>query len=140
MHKILDQQRPWNSPEIDSLHQKVSKEGGWCEGSSSKSARWWSTSRRLGPAIMPASAPRPLALAGVTRNKQIRFYSVYHDIDTYGHVDRKTLQIDNNVVTAILDIASIVLFLKPIWIHHLTGASMHLVFQSFPGYQFHWLP
>ena len=119
-----------------------SKEGGWCEGSSSNSARWWSTSRRLGPAIMPASAPRPLALAGVTRNKQISFYRIsrYRSLTLCRQRFDKDFRdrskwCDSNTRHRVDYCLS-----WSIWIHHRTGTSMHLVFQGFPDYLFHWLP
>ena len=102
MDRFLDQQRPWTSPEVDSLHQKVVEGGGvGVRGVRpvTTTLQGGGASRRLGPAIMPASAPRPLALAGVTRNQTHQLLLRRWILN----VDRnaiKPLGIDHNVVTA----------------------------------------
>lgn len=94
--------------------------------------------------MMRASAPRPLALAGVTRNISTSD-SVSHG-DTYGCLirpkgDRYLLDrwcLNKYMKRRAVPLSS--LFSVPTWIYHLIGISMHLVFQGFPGCLFHTLP
>ena len=96
------------------------------------------------PRSMRASAPRPLALAGVTRTKSISdpvaiTISVLSWCRPKGD---KTLldrcSHNNHIKRCVVPLPA--LFSVPPWIHHLTGISMHLVFQGFPSCLFPGVP
>ena len=96
------------------------------------------------PRSMRASAPRPLALAGVTRTKSISdpvaiTISVLSWCRPKGD---KTLldrcSHNNHIKRCVIPLPA--LFSVPPWIHHLTGISMHLVFQGFPSCLFPGVP